>query len=576
MRTAIFLLTWIFSFFFCLYQHTPLWAVDAAEQAKQLKMEGTALQLRGQVAEAVKKYRESLALQPDEKLERLVNKLEPSQGGTAKLNKTPVPSAPLAPMGKQVAAPQPAEDKPSDVPPPVVIGTEPPLAHIDDTFGQHRLIAKLLIPKQGGVVKGSESEVYLNLGQAHGVREGQLFKIVRREASGYPEPLATVKTSQVQEKFSICTIKFKFSNELPKTGDEAYEVKNRINNLIVCQLSYNQRFNLFTKNLQEKLIEIFVKEKPQEGLQVVEKAQLEKVLEEQHVGYSGLTNIKSARKIGALLGAEAILVGIVDDTGEAITLKTNIISVETGNTLSSGEVTLQKTPSIKQLLDNAIEEGEEKNGNLSLKGKNNAEQTSQPPDPWKITTITDEMENTKTQVATANITTGDGHHFEITATCSPGDKFIPKSINLGVLAGNEKYKIYEKTNSYGNDWVGYNSNTQSLTGVRIKFDEGGIVYVQAIANYNNEFHLSFPLKPKNSDIREPSQKKNDIEPGEGIVNAIVGVSVLLSASSDARELINNNVLSIQPTLSDGQTPIIRLPLTDVFDQYARQCVFTEQ
>ena len=209
MHTTIFFLAWTFLFSFCPHQQPTVWAADTAEQARQLKIEGTSLQLRGQVAEAVKKYRKSLALQPDDKLERLVNKLDSPQGDTAKLHEPlPPPSSP-APMDRQVAAPQPAEDKIIDVPPPVVIGTEPPLAHIDDTLGQYRLIAKLLIPKQGGVVKGSESEVYINLGQVHGVREGQLFEIKRRKGSNYPAPFATVETSQAQEKFSICTIKTK-------------------------------------------------------------------------------------------------------------------------------------------------------------------------------------------------------------------------------------------------------------------------------------------------------------------------------------------------------------------------------
>ena len=97
--------------------------------------------------------------------------------------------------------------------------------------------------------------------------------------------------------------------------------------------------------------------------------------------------------------------------------------------------------------------------------------------------------------------------------------------------------------------------------------------MQAYADYNNKFHLSFPLKPKDADQRVQNQTKRKIDTAEGIVKAIVGTSVLLTASSDARELINNNVLSIQPTLSNGQTPVIRLPLSDVFDQYARQCVF---
>ncbi|GEM_PF-1668768 len=51
-------------------------ARDAAVAARQLQLEGVQLQLKGHLDEAVEKYRQSLALKPNEKLETLVSRLE--------------------------------------------------------------------------------------------------------------------------------------------------------------------------------------------------------------------------------------------------------------------------------------------------------------------------------------------------------------------------------------------------------------------------------------------------------------------------------------------------------------------
>lgn len=53
---------------------------DTVALAKQHQMEGTRLQLRGDVAKAIEKYKESLALQPNQRLQGLVEQLEKNAG----------------------------------------------------------------------------------------------------------------------------------------------------------------------------------------------------------------------------------------------------------------------------------------------------------------------------------------------------------------------------------------------------------------------------------------------------------------------------------------------------------------
>lgn len=58
-------------------------AADPASMARQLQLEGARLQLQGQLEEAVKKYRESRALQPNPRLDDLIGQLESKMGGKA-------------------------------------------------------------------------------------------------------------------------------------------------------------------------------------------------------------------------------------------------------------------------------------------------------------------------------------------------------------------------------------------------------------------------------------------------------------------------------------------------------------
>lgn len=90
---------------------------DPATMARQLQLEGARLQLQGQLEEAVKKYRESTALQPNPRLDDLIGQLESKMGG--KQSAVAAATPPAAP-----AAPLPASREPMAAAPPVT--TSPP------------------------------------------------------------------------------------------------------------------------------------------------------------------------------------------------------------------------------------------------------------------------------------------------------------------------------------------------------------------------------------------------------------------------------------------------------------------
>lgn len=83
---------------------------DSATMARQLQLEGARLQLQGQLEEAVKKYRESTALQPNPRLDDLIGQLESKIGGKAAGSPTvaaqpPVNTAPTASSTPAAALP---------------------------------------------------------------------------------------------------------------------------------------------------------------------------------------------------------------------------------------------------------------------------------------------------------------------------------------------------------------------------------------------------------------------------------------------------------------------------------------
>nr|WP_321464983.1 hypothetical protein [uncultured Desulfobulbus sp.] len=87
-----------------------VWAVEqtaeTAAAARKLQLEGTRLQLQGNLEEAVKKYRESAALQPNPKLDGLIKQLEPKIGKKGAAEE-PAPQAAAQDQTEPTVAPAP-------------------------------------------------------------------------------------------------------------------------------------------------------------------------------------------------------------------------------------------------------------------------------------------------------------------------------------------------------------------------------------------------------------------------------------------------------------------------------------
>ena len=90
---------------------------DSAALAKQLQMEGTRLQLQGDVEKAIMKYKESLALQPNPRLQGLVGQLEKNAGKEGIKNDA-APAPQNEEQKKDVQQPPPEQPVENKTPPP--------------------------------------------------------------------------------------------------------------------------------------------------------------------------------------------------------------------------------------------------------------------------------------------------------------------------------------------------------------------------------------------------------------------------------------------------------------------------
>ncbi len=74
--------------------------------------------------------------------------------------------------------------------------------------------------------------------------------------------------------------------------------------------------------------------------EVVERSLLNKLLEEQKLGMSGLVDAGSAAEIGKMLGVDAIVTGTITDMGNMIRINARIIATETAGVFAVSSVSI--------------------------------------------------------------------------------------------------------------------------------------------------------------------------------------------------------------------------------------------
>jgi TolB-like protein len=118
--------------------------------------------------------------------------------------------------------------------------------------------------------------------------------------------------------------------------------------IAVMEFAHGDCTNDLTKNIYESLSIYF----PQKGFQVVERSQLNRILEEQKVAYSGLVDVSTAQKLGEMLGSDMVLLGTLSDMGNSIAIRARMVDVGKGVVLTAAEVSIKETSDITQMVEN--------------------------------------------------------------------------------------------------------------------------------------------------------------------------------------------------------------------------------
>lgn len=88
---------------------------------------------------------------------------------------------------------------------------------------------------------------------------------------------------------------------------------------------------------------------------VVERAQLQKILKEQQLGMTGMISQDTAAKVGELLGVKVIISGSVIQVGNTVEVNARLINVEDGSILKAEKISGPGLEAIERMMDSLAE-----------------------------------------------------------------------------------------------------------------------------------------------------------------------------------------------------------------------------
>ena len=224
------------------------------------------------------------------------------------------------------------------------------------TDAVEQLVGELLTASEGTVVQvGETGMIFVEFDRRGGVSAGSTVELIRQgepiragnQIIGYQESsIGMAEIINLTRNRALARV-VGGAVTAPLPGDKVYAERGSGERTVVAPLSYRQGVTEFSLALQERLVTTLVRR----GLPVVERSQLERILQEQQLSYSGLFDIGSAQEVGRLLGAELMLLGTINDQGNTITLNTRLVDLGTASIVAASVVEVPKTPLIAQGLD---------------------------------------------------------------------------------------------------------------------------------------------------------------------------------------------------------------------------------
>jgi curli biogenesis system outer membrane secretion channel CsgG len=87
-----------------------------------------------------------------------------------------------------------------------------------------------------------------------------------------------------------------------------------------------------------------------DGLEIVERTMLDKVLSELKLGQTGLIDPATAKEVGKVAGVDAVVTGTITDLQSLVAINCRLIDVQTGNIFGAAQAKIVKDDDVKKIL----------------------------------------------------------------------------------------------------------------------------------------------------------------------------------------------------------------------------------
>lgn len=161
--------------------------------------------------------------------------------------------------------------------------------------------------------------------------------IYQGEQIGFDEtPIGNGTVSEVREKVSL--IQLNQPQATPKIDDVCYRSRVEFGKVALMPFLHKGQRTQLGETVAERLYQALT----DRGVTLVERSQLARVIGEQQLGASGLLDERKAAHIGALVGADALLLGTIDASGTDVLLTLPVVGSRDGVILTSQQAKLPK------------------------------------------------------------------------------------------------------------------------------------------------------------------------------------------------------------------------------------------
>jgi TolB-like protein len=186
-----------------------------------------------------------------------------------------------------------------------------------------------------GNINAAREELNISMSQSASNRAQQYLTEIQR--GNYPE--ATKQPDEPPADQTDLTVSAGAAAAISEEVTSAEIIGDRMSIAVLPFESKGLGNELGSIDLLDKLITGFVN---LNRFKVIERALLEKILEEQKLGMSGIVDVSTAAEIGKGIGVDAVLVGSVTRASSAMSIDARLIDTETAAILTAKDAYSQR------------------------------------------------------------------------------------------------------------------------------------------------------------------------------------------------------------------------------------------